>query len=168
MSPRRSTKAAPSTQCGAFLLEALIAILIFSFGILGIVGLQANAVSFTNDAQYRGEAAHHANSLIARMWTDNVDALEATYEGKDGAGGPGYEALLAALEPEECSDAKKAARSCVLPGVAENPPTVEVTPGNPANGEPATMRNVIITIRWQAPGEPVHQYVQTATIGLNN
>jgi type IV pilus assembly protein PilV len=47
-----STMQLRHTQTGAFLLEALIGILIFSLGILGIVGLQARAIRFTNDAEY--------------------------------------------------------------------------------------------------------------------
>jgi type IV pilus assembly protein PilV len=43
------------------LLEALIAILIFSFGILGLVGLQANAINLSTDAKYRADAALLAN-----------------------------------------------------------------------------------------------------------
>ena len=44
-------------QGGFMLIEALIAILIFSIGILGIVGLQAAAVNQSTDARYRSEAA---------------------------------------------------------------------------------------------------------------
>ncbi|MBL0167679.1 MAG: hypothetical protein IPP85_11320 [Propionivibrio sp.] len=38
-------------QSGVMLLEALIAILIFSLGVLGIGGLQASAVAATRDAK---------------------------------------------------------------------------------------------------------------------
>ena len=41
------------TQSGAFLLEALIGILIFSLGVLGIVGLQARAIRFTGLPSHR-------------------------------------------------------------------------------------------------------------------
>src|SRR6266446_6157470 len=74
-------------QKGAYLLEALVGILIFSFGILGIVGLQAQAIRFTNDSEYRAEAVYLANSLISQMWGDKRDTLKANYEGP---GGPKY------------------------------------------------------------------------------
>ena len=64
-------------QRGAYLLEALIGILIFSFGILGIVGLQAQAIRFTNDSEYRAEAVYLANSLISQMWTENQALLQS-------------------------------------------------------------------------------------------
>lgn len=57
----------PGNQKGMMLLEALIAILIFSFGILGLVGLQANAINLSTDARYRTDAALLANQLIGRL-----------------------------------------------------------------------------------------------------
>ena len=69
-----------AAQRGAYLLEALIGILIFSFGILGIVGLQAQAIRFTNDSEYRAEAVYLANSLISQMWTENPAQLQTKYQ----------------------------------------------------------------------------------------
>ena len=60
-------------QNGVMLLEALIAILIFSLGILGLVGMQASAVRASRDAQFRSEAGLLANELIGEMRTDNRD-----------------------------------------------------------------------------------------------
>lgn len=57
----------PANQQGMMLLEALIAILIFSVGILGLVGLQANAINLSTDARYRTDAALLANQLIGRL-----------------------------------------------------------------------------------------------------
>ena len=73
-------------QTGAYLLEALIGILIFSFGILGIVGLQAQAIRVTNDAEMRAEAIYLANSLISKMWTDDPGVLKAKYDSTVGTG----------------------------------------------------------------------------------
>ncbi len=64
-------------QSGAFLLEALVGVMIFAFGILGLVGLQAQAIRNTNDLQYRGEAIQIANAAIGRMWTMDRTKLEA-------------------------------------------------------------------------------------------
>src|SRR5665811_2244945 len=80
---RSSMRSQPSirrTQEGAFLLEALIGILIFSLGILGIVGLQAQAIRSTNDAEYRAEAVYLANSLVSQMWADDRNTLKAKYD----------------------------------------------------------------------------------------
>lgn len=56
-----------SSQSGVMLLEALIAILIFSFGVLGIVGMQATAINTVQDAKFRSDAALLANELIGEM-----------------------------------------------------------------------------------------------------
>lgn len=57
-------------QSGMLLLEALIAILIFSVGILGMVSMQAMAIKNTADASYRSEASHLADQIIGQMWID--------------------------------------------------------------------------------------------------
>jgi type IV pilus assembly protein PilV len=58
------------SQQGVVLLEALIAILIFSLGVLGIVGLQAAMIKNTTDAKYRSEASYIAQQRIGQMWSD--------------------------------------------------------------------------------------------------
>jgi type IV pilus assembly protein PilV len=59
-----------SAQKGVVLIEALIAVLIFSFAVLGIVGLQAAMIKNTGDAKYRADASNIAQQIIAVMWTD--------------------------------------------------------------------------------------------------
>ena len=59
-------------QQGSILLEALIAFLIFSIGILGVIGLQAATINNTLDARYRTDAAFLTNQMLAQMWTDSV------------------------------------------------------------------------------------------------
>lgn len=64
-------------QSGVMLLEALIGILIFSLGILAMIGLQAATISAAADAQYRSEAASLADQLIAQVWL-NADRTSTT------------------------------------------------------------------------------------------
>jgi type IV pilus assembly protein PilV len=54
-------------QSGMFLLEALIAILIFSLGILGMVAMGGTAIAAQSDAQYRTEAANFANEIASKI-----------------------------------------------------------------------------------------------------
>jgi type IV pilus assembly protein PilV len=70
-------------QRGSYLLESLIAMLVFSFGALGLVGALGNSIRATNDARYRSEAANLATAMVADMWTTNADQLDATF----GSGG---------------------------------------------------------------------------------
>lgn len=60
----------PKAQTGVALLEALIAVLVFSFGILAIVGLQANAMRISTDAKIRIDASNIANKRVGEMWAD--------------------------------------------------------------------------------------------------
>ncbi|MGH8741510.1 MAG: type IV pilus modification protein PilV, partial [Burkholderiales bacterium] len=55
-------------QQGVMLLEALIGILIFSIGILALIGMQATAMRTTIDAKYRSEASFLANEVLGIMW----------------------------------------------------------------------------------------------------
>lgn len=59
-----------TTQKGVVLLEALIAILLFSIGILAIVGLQAAMIKNTSENKYRSDASFIAQERIGRMWAD--------------------------------------------------------------------------------------------------
>jgi type IV pilus assembly protein PilV len=61
-------------QAGVMLIEALIGILIFSIGILALIGMQATAVKNTTDARYRSEAAYLANSIIAQIRLDAANS----------------------------------------------------------------------------------------------
>jgi type IV pilus assembly protein PilV len=134
-------------EAGVMLLETLIAILIFSFGVLGIVALQAQSIRHVNEAQYRGEAIYLANSLVGRMWAGNQKTLGTDYAGDKGTGGTGYMAFVDSVSR--------------LPGANDNAPTVTV-----AAGPSTTSSNVTVTIRWQLPGDTVvHNYQTTAVVG---
>ena len=63
-------------QQGFFLLEALIAILIFSLGVLGMVAMGGAAIAAQSDAQYRTDAANLANDIISTI-SLNVDRTTA-------------------------------------------------------------------------------------------
>lgn len=66
-----------SHQGGSVLLEALIAVLIFSLGILALVGLQASMLKNTANSKYRADASYIAQQYLARMWADPANI--ATY-----------------------------------------------------------------------------------------
>lgn len=56
-----------SRQRGFTLIEILVALLIFSFGLLGFVGLQARAIQFSVGAEDSNRAALLANDMAATM-----------------------------------------------------------------------------------------------------
>lgn len=130
-------------QSGVMLLEALIAILIFAVGILGIVGLQGTAVKQVTDAKFRSDAAMLANQYIATMWLG--DRTQATLQSNFATGNANYLTWQGTV-------------AATLPVPAANPPTVDVDAAN----------IVTITIYWRAPSDPTsatpHQYVAIAQI----
>jgi type IV pilus assembly protein PilV len=60
-------------QGGMFLLEALIAILVFSLGILGMIAMGGAAIASQSDAQYRTDATTFANEIASKIAL-NVDS----------------------------------------------------------------------------------------------
>ncbi len=135
-------------QSGAFLLEALIAILIFSMGILALVGLQAASISTVSEAKYRTDAAYHANRIIGEMWVDLANlATYACNPCTTSSGNANTQAWVADIQ----SSAERG-----LPGVTDlaNQPSIAV------NGNTVT-----VTLRWQVPRtNVVHNHVATAYI----
>jgi type IV pilus assembly protein PilV len=139
-------------QAGSMLLEAFIAILIFSMGVLAIVGMQASAVKTSADAKYRSEASLLANELIGQMWvSDRTTAtLQANFQ--SGGGTPNaYTAWYAGF-----NDANPG--PSILPGSSANPPTVTIQPTGV----------VTVQVFWLAPNEPAsataHSYTVVAQI----
>lgn len=139
-------------QGGVMLLEALIAILIFSIGILGVVGLQATAVKQSTEARYRSEAAHLAEQLIGTMWTSNrqLAALQTQFNTcADAATCSGYQAWFTRVR-------------ATLPGVVAASPT---EPSVSVDGTGI----VTITLFWRSPGDSAaegpHRFDVQAQIG---
>jgi len=141
---------APKRQDGVMLLEALIAILIFSIGILAVVGLQAVSIKNVTDSKHRTEAAFLANNLLAQMWTDAGNIASYAYPGSGGAPTrlTGWVGQVNARLP-----------------AAAVPPIVTIT------GASATGATVTIQVRWQLPEEqsripppPPHNYTVVASV----
>lgn len=122
----------PKTQGGVMLIEALIGILIFSIGILALIGMQGVAMKNTTDARYRTEAAFLANGIVGQMWVDRANL--AQYDTSGGSYAP--------------RDNWRSAVEAALPGidVANNvlSPQIDVDPAN---------NQVTVTIQWLQPGE---------------
>ena len=135
-------------QGGSALLEAMVAILIFSFGVLGLIGILAASVRATNDARYRAEAANLANAVIGDMWATAANELDPKF----GAGGP----KLVAWQNYVATQLPSA--------TGTNAPLVDLA----QPGLSVQSRSVVVTVFWQMPGETVrHQVLVTAQIGKN-
>ena len=137
----------PRAQRGSFLLEALIAVLIVSLAVLGLVGLVSRSIQNVDESKYRGEAAAMVASYVGQMWVD--DRTPATLKANYEAGGARYADL----------DAQAKAR---IPGALA--PVVTV-----AAGETINTSNVTVALQWKLPGEAgTHRYEVFAVVGANS
>lgn len=75
--PSCSFPSSINRQKGVMLLEGLIAVVIFSFGVIALLGLQASTMKATTQAKTRIDASHLANQRIANIWIDRANI--ATY-----------------------------------------------------------------------------------------
>jgi type IV pilus assembly protein PilV len=147
------------------LLEGLIALLIFSMGILAIVGMQASAVKASSDAKYRSEASLLANELIGRMWvSDRTQAtLQTAFASTTGTGYQAWAWVGTHTTPGTQTAPAAGTVLATLPGAQANLPTVVIAPVA-STSIPSSL--VTITISWQAPNETSsHQFVAVAQIG---
>jgi len=80
-------------QRGVMLIEVLVSILIFSFGLLGAVAMQIRAVQYSANAEDRNRAALFANEIASTMLLTGTVALPtavtANWNTRVGAAGTG-------------------------------------------------------------------------------
>lgn len=110
-------------QEGIALIEGLIAILVVSVGILGIVGLQASMIRSSTEARYRTTAAFAVQQRLGQMWA-NPASLSGFAVGEPGT---------------------DVSATTGLP----NARMITTLGGVNCNSDPSC---VIVTLRWQLPG----------------
>ncbi len=135
-----------ANQKGVMLLEALLGILIFSIGILAVVGMQTVAVRTVSESKYRMDASFLANEVIGQMWGNRTNLALYDYNG----GVPN--AVLTKWVTKV---------TATLPGAAANPPNIDIGAGG----------IVTVVVFWQHPEEaglasppPPHSYRVVASI----
>jgi type IV pilus assembly protein PilV len=140
----------PAERAGFALIEVLVAILIFSIGILGVIGLQATVIKQISDAKYRIDAANLADQLIGQMWAEDhlTTTLITKYASSGSTSGAGYLAWKAVVADR-------------LPGVADHLPSVTIE----ANSSDASESTVTLIVYWQVPGATnVNNYTTVSRI----
>ena len=144
-------------QRGMLLIEGLIAILVFSLGVLAMVGMQAQSIAHTSQAKYRVDAAFLANKLIAQMWAD-TPANRPLYA----TGGTSFNTW----KTQELND-------YMPPGSSANVTVTSIpnaTPVNLTNPIPPVIfqHHVSVQIQWRGPNEPssapAHTYTTSTDI----
>jgi type IV pilus assembly protein PilV len=151
-----------SAQSGIFLIEAMVAILIFALGVLGLVAMGGTAVASQSDAQYRTDASSLADAIAGEiaLGIDRTD--EATKA-----------ATLAAFAHQPNPDPTTVPAPCVFDGTATASPTVLALLNRAANLAPGlpgmpgatavnqqiyvdaagTYNRVVITLCWKTAND---------------
>jgi len=68
-----------NSHSGFTLLEVLIALLIFSIGLLGLAGLESQSLRFNHSAYLRTQASYMAYDILDRMRANRATALNNQY-----------------------------------------------------------------------------------------
>ena len=134
--------AMPTEQSGVALLEALIAILIFALGLLGMAGFQAQSIKIQDESKKRADAAFIANQIVGDMWGVAPDSL-ASCAGEFSKGATG------------CANAPWGDR---------------IEQGLPGGSAEVAVdgTQVTITLTWNTPGvAEEHRYVHRANVAHN-
>ncbi|MGV8934225.1 MAG: type IV pilus modification protein PilV [Gallionellaceae bacterium] len=146
-------------QHGSALLEALISILIFSMGILALLGLQAAAIKNSGDAKYRADATYLASQIIGQMWVDRINI--ATYAHNPSPPSANCAPTVAASTNNNVVS-WLAQTNALLPGASGVRQQITINPITPDNVRPVT-----VTVCWQAPQELTpHNFVVNAQINI--
>jgi len=121
---------------GISLIEVLVAMTIFAFGVLGMLGMQARAISNFSDAKYRTDAALLSDALINDIWVDRANIANYAY-----AGG--------------------AVSAVVQPWLNE----VQATLPNGGATVVVNGNQVTVSVNWQPVNAPTpHRHTETATV----
>jgi type IV pilus assembly protein PilV len=170
-------------QAGGLLIESLIAMMIFSVGIVGLINLQTFANKTAAEAIYRGEAAMLADQLIRQLWASdrsNAATVIANFNDPSGANYQnwawrGTTSTGAAGSGTTTAPANGTVYQ-MLPNAASMPPTIQIDSlGSPSpscvGAVPPCPSNyrIVITVFWRAPSDkstdPFNNFVATAHIG---
>ncbi len=158
--PRRG----PSALCarrarGVTLVEALVALLVLSVGMLGIAALFVSSVRFNRTALLRTQAINLVSDMADRIRANasagpayELSSYGAAPAARDCAPGPGAAGANCTIAELAEDDLARwiAAVEAALPGPGDGGPATEVeyTPG--VGGAPD---RYAVLVRWQEPGE---------------
>jgi len=125
-------------QRGSSLLEGLLAIILFSMGLLSLLMLLSATLIESSNARYRIEASLLINDLVSHMWIGDhsLNGLKTRYADTTSTD---YQSWFTSVSNR-------------LPGVSAKANTPQITIDN--------ARNVTVTLRWQVPGDSTsHQMI---------
>ena len=125
------------------LLEVLIGILIFSIGILAMLGMQTIGMRNTVESKYRSEASYLAAQIVGTMWVDQANLPSYDDAGAGNSRRTNWVTEVQARLPQ---------------ATGANAPSIVVTATN----------QVTVTLRWLRPGEAAADFSRHVVIAQIN
>ena len=146
---------ARKNQSGMLLIEALFAILVFSLGVLALIGFQASAIRASSESRSRSDATLIADQILSEIWT-GVPSSTLTSPPT-----PITSATLNTFVANNLVAWKNAAKILLPQSAVANPVVVSISNGV-SDGTNVT-QIVDVTIKWQAPGDPFQHQLAVST-----
>jgi type IV pilus assembly protein PilV len=125
------------------LIEVLVSVLLFSIGVLALVGMQANMTKAQSAAKTRTDAAYLARELVGLMWSDVGN--------------------LASYKTDSCANYTRC--SAWRAKVLQQLPSANVSVL--LDADPAKTGDVTIQIEWTPPEGETHNYTTVTTINAS-
>ena len=133
------------------LLEALIGIVIFSIGILGLVAMQATSIRNATDSKYRSDASALVAQIIGQMWLDRSNLASYAHNPTGNACAPTAAASTNANVTAWLTNVSSTTVAGSLPGAASTKQQIIV---NTASNNQVTVR-----LCWTTPQDSTsHRY----------
>lgn len=143
MSATRPSHRSRHSERGFTLIEVMIALLIFSVGLLGTAALQARAVQIATQNGDRSRAALLVNEMVAKLWANQSVDVSVTPLSSD------YSAWMTSVSTASVS------------GLPSGTGSVVACTGGTANC-------AVVKVTWQAPSSataaPLNSYTTTVVI----
>ncbi len=149
---------------GFTLIEVLVALLIFSVGVLALVGMYSASVRSARDAEFRVEASNYASEILQTIVAEvsrfngavNPVDLAAFALNAQGDGCGNFNGGQADATKTAVADWRARVQAVAgLPGAgAEGYQQIVVNPGN--------FNQVLVSLCWQAPGDTAPHRHQVA------
>jgi len=148
-----------AAQRGVVLVEVLASILIFTFAIIGLIGVQASAIGEASTSQYRANASYLADQIIGQMWADQPNLAQYAHNASPAPSA----ATTPACTPQSAASTNTnvlawlAQVNSVLPNAAATSQQIYVGANN----------MVTVTVCWKLPSETkFHNFSETAQINV--
>lgn len=125
-------------QGGFALLEVLVSVLLFTVGVIALIGLQASMKANASESRLRAEASYLANQMVGQIWVDAANL--ASY----------------AIVSGTCSTAYNPCTKWAAQVAAQMP--------SGSSDISVSGAVVTITVRWQLPGGMPHNFQVQANV----